>query len=389
LQDRSFALARHQIREWLFDLNEKPPEPWGPGMRRLLLAYAFATWTYRLVLFVGIAFVVYHTFFKALGILLFAIEVWWFIARPIVRELGEWNRRWRGRRLNGRTAVTATLAALLLGALLVPWRTTIYAPAVLTAEVRAQLFSQVAGQVAAIHVRSGAQVRAGDVLVELVSPEIAYRLQQARRKVEGLAAQISALSQISETQSRAQQVRQELEGARAELSAAETEQTRLAIKSPTDGIVVDLADPMGIGEWVKASEPIATVIEPTKWRVNAYVSEEDFGRIKVGAPASFIPADVAGPRQTATVLTIDYAATRILSDSELSSNYGGPIAARSTANDLQVPELPVYRVTLAPEAHARPAQTSLGTAIITGESRSVAIQLWRRVASVLIRESGF
>jgi putative peptide zinc metalloprotease protein len=93
LQERSFALARHTMREFLFGFGDAPPELWSPRMRRILVTYAFTTWLYRFTLFLGIAFVVYHMFFKALGIVLFAIEIWWFILQPILRELREWMKR--------------------------------------------------------------------------------------------------------------------------------------------------------------------------------------------------------------------------------------------------------------------------------------------------------
>ncbi len=92
-------------------------------MQRLLVAYAIATWIYRFVLFLGIAALVYHMFFKVLGVLLFAVEMWWFIARPIVRELLEWCEAAPRQALNVRTVITFTVAGAILVALLFPWRT--------------------------------------------------------------------------------------------------------------------------------------------------------------------------------------------------------------------------------------------------------------------------
>ena len=50
-----------------------------------MIAFAWATWVYRLVLFLGIAVLVYVFFFKVLGLLLFAVEIAWFIR--IVKRL--------------------------------------------------------------------------------------------------------------------------------------------------------------------------------------------------------------------------------------------------------------------------------------------------------------
>ena len=58
-----------------------------------VVAFAFATWAYRFVLFLGIALVVYHAFFKALGVFLFFVEISVFIVRPVLAELRVWHAR--------------------------------------------------------------------------------------------------------------------------------------------------------------------------------------------------------------------------------------------------------------------------------------------------------
>ncbi|UGA40408.1 hypothetical protein JOS77_14430 [Chromobacterium haemolyticum] len=70
LHNRAFALARWQLRKTLLGLDDPVPEHFPAARRRGLILFAWATWLYRLVLFLSIAFLVYHLFFKALGMLL-------------------------------------------------------------------------------------------------------------------------------------------------------------------------------------------------------------------------------------------------------------------------------------------------------------------------------
>ena len=74
LHQRSFALAKWRMRELLFGFGEKKPESFEPWKERALIIYAWATWLYRFFLFCGIALLVYHAFFKLLGIFLFALR---------------------------------------------------------------------------------------------------------------------------------------------------------------------------------------------------------------------------------------------------------------------------------------------------------------------------
>lgn len=94
LHERSFALARWRLREWLFALGEPRPEHFPPARHTALIVFAWVTWLYRLVVFLGIAVLVYHFTVKAVGILLFAVEICWFILMPIRNEFREWKARW-------------------------------------------------------------------------------------------------------------------------------------------------------------------------------------------------------------------------------------------------------------------------------------------------------
>src|SRR5204863_9242324 len=73
LQPRAFALARWQIRKWLFGWSISPPEKFSRSFHRLLVIYSILTWLYRFTIYVSIAVLVYHFFVKMLGIILFII----------------------------------------------------------------------------------------------------------------------------------------------------------------------------------------------------------------------------------------------------------------------------------------------------------------------------
>ncbi|MBC7634817.1 MAG: hypothetical protein H7251_04365, partial [Acetobacteraceae bacterium] len=179
LQDRAFALARWRLRETLFDFGAPPPEMLPAATARLMLVYAYCTWVYRFFLFLGIAVLVYHLAFKLLGFFLMAVEIWWFIARPIMREMRAWITNLRPRPINARTAITITLAALVMLILALPWRTEISAPAVLRDNRQAAIFTATAGELQRAS-PDGRKVAAGDVLFQLGSEPLMWRRRQAQ-----------------------------------------------------------------------------------------------------------------------------------------------------------------------------------------------------------------
>jgi putative peptide zinc metalloprotease protein len=110
LHERAGAIAKTWIRRTFLGWQDPWPEHFAPNKHKALLCFAIGTWIYRLGLFLGIAVAVYLMFFKVLGIFLFAVEIVWFVMRPVYTEL----RTWRARRRDihrGR----ASLWLLLLG----------------------------------------------------------------------------------------------------------------------------------------------------------------------------------------------------------------------------------------------------------------------------------
>ena len=84
-------------RERLFALGEPAPEH-SSAARRGLILFAWATWIYRLVLFLGIAALVLSLLHQGPWASSFPVEIVWFIARPLWSEIGAWRQKRRGYR---------------------------------------------------------------------------------------------------------------------------------------------------------------------------------------------------------------------------------------------------------------------------------------------------
>lgn len=170
LQDRAFAFGQWRLRGLLFGCFASPPEATSVALRRTLVAYAWAIWLYRLVLFTGIAVMVYQYFFKALGIILFLVEIVWFIAMPIAREIISW---WTNRALyatSSRAWGTAIVLGILLSLAFIPLHTSVSAPAILQAASYATIYTPMPGRVSQVLVRDGQMVMAGEQVVVLENP---------------------------------------------------------------------------------------------------------------------------------------------------------------------------------------------------------------------------
>ena len=385
LHPRSFALARWHLREVLFGLDEDPPESLPPATRAWMIVFAWAVWIYRLALFLGIAVLVYHFFIKVVGILLFAVEIGWFVIKPIAAELAQWRQRMPAIR-TGRRWRYGALALMALALLLaVPWNGRVSAPALLKARDHAQVYAPTPGLLAEILVSAGQKVEAGSVLVRLESPDQVLRLGQAERRIGVLRYELSLIGFDESFRARSQAIAEELEGAMMERAAIAADLGRLNLTAPFAGTVTDLSTQVQAGQWVNPHEPLLTLLDGTT--VDAYVAEADLPRIKVGDSARFVP-EGSGSALPATIAAIDRVAIKTLTEPSMAAPYGGGIPARFDRQSL-VPDGAFYRVRLSPAEPGLAAAVPLrGSALIDGEPRSLLGHALRGMASVLIREWG-
>ncbi|MEI7073257.1 HlyD family efflux transporter periplasmic adaptor subunit [Pectobacterium versatile] len=391
LQNRGFAIGRWQMREWLFGLGDAPPEHFPRWLQRTLVGYAFAVWIYRFFLFTGIAILVYHMTFKLLGMLLFAIEIGYFVVMPVVNEVREWSKRRKDYRMNRNMTTTLTVSAVVLLLLMIPWQRGVYAPALLRAEQQSSLYMPVPAMIQRIDVQVGQPVHAGQTLFTLSSDALAHERQQLERQIATLNWQSTFQVFNKEAAGDHQRVKQEHEAALKKLQVLQRQSEQLTVRAPIDGVVADMATPLETGEWLGQGEWLAVVTKPTGGLVEAFVSEKDWQRLRTGAKGTFYLQDVSRSSLPLTVVEIASTATRDLNAApELASIYGGDIATLSDAQRKLHPEQAVYRVLLSlPDDYRAQPQVLRGTVVMDGEAQSLLIRGWKVVSAVLIRELSF
>ncbi|MCA6939714.1 HlyD family efflux transporter periplasmic adaptor subunit [Pectobacterium polaris] len=391
LQNRGFAIGRWQMREWLFGLGDVPPEHFPRWLQRTLVGYAFAVWIYRFFLFTGIAILVYHMTFKLLGMLLFAIEIGYFVVMPVVNEVREWSKRRKDYRMNRNMTTTLAVSAVVLLLLMIPWQRGVYAPALLRAEQQSSLYMPVPAMIQRIDVKVGQPVQAGQTLFTLSSDALAHERQQLERQIATLNWQSTFQVFNKEAAGDHQRVKQEHEAALQKLQVLQRQSEQLTVRAPIDGVVADMTTPLEAGEWLGQGEWLAVVTKPTGGLVEAFVSEKDWQRLRTGAKGTFYLQDVSRSSLPLTIVEIASTATRDLNAApELASIYGGDIATLSDAQRKLHPEQAVYRVLLSlPDDYRAQPQVLRGTVVMDGEAQSLLIRGWKVVSAVLIRELSF
>lgn len=388
LQGRGFALCRWHLRETLFGYGEPAPEPWSPSMQRKLLIWGYGSWLWRAALFLGIALAVYHMFFKLLGIFLMLVELAWFIALPIWREMQEWSKR-REQAHPGKVFLLGTGLLVLLAVLLVPWRSAVEVPAMLEASRSTALYAPLAAQLKTVHVTDGQAVAKGALLLELESPDLSSRQTVVRSEINTLQLQLRRQAGRSETIGDLGVLEQQLAESVAEYRGLAAQRERLQIRAPDAGVVRDLLNGLQPGRWLSPQSVLARVVEPGL-RLRGYLREEELWRVEPGAQGRFIADDPSRSAPRVSLEEIDTTAAAHLQLEALTSDHHGPIAVRRNAQQESEPLQAQYGVNLhLLDELTAPAQPLRGLVVLDGRGESVLGFVWRRVAALGVRESGF
>jgi len=391
LHARSFALARWQLREALFGLDEPPPEYFKPAARRALIAFAWATWVYRLVLFLGIAVLVYHAFFKLLGIVLFMVEIIWFVLRPLQTEFKAWQERWPQIRSQARTRRSAAVALLVLGLCVVPWPARVTASAVLRPVDVWPVFAPAGARLDALAVAPGEPVPEGATLLVLHVPDLGLRRDELSLRVERQRWLAAAAGLDAESSKHLLVAEQGLATLQSEAAGLAAEFDLTAPRAPFAGRLVDVDPDLRVGQWLAHKEKIATLVRTdTRWVVETWLEDEAVRRIAGGDGASFVTDGLSGPRLFLKVVSIDQDASRTLPRPELAAQQGGHVLTREKNGQL-VPERAMYRVSLEPETlpPALGGQVWRGQLTVYASWEPPAWRYLRQAAAVLVREVGF
>lgn len=392
LQPRAFAFGQWQLREALFGLGAAPPEPLPLRRVRWLVAYAWATWIYRLIVFTGIALIVYHMTFKVLGIALFLIEIWYFIALPIWREVAAWRRLGRSVLVRPRTILTGMLSIGVATVLLVPWSGRIVIPAVVEDGAVQTVFAKRPARVATVGVKRGDRVRKGQLIVRLVSPELDQDAQIATQRIKLITWRLQRNAGDAVDRSETLVLQDQLKGYRARLAGLQEEQSELLIRAEHDGVVAEFDPDLHAGRWLQRTDQIALVRGNRQAKLSGYISETDVERLDTRQTGRFVPDAALGAVREVKIASVAPTGTAALSIVDLASHYGGGIAARvqkeSNGGHRHVPVTGQFLIRGEVVAHDGGRRRERGVLHATGRAESIAARAMRQVLMVLIREAG-
>lgn len=389
LQSRAFAFGRWKLREWLFAWGDGPPEHMPPQRQSVLIVYAWAVWVYRAIVFLGIAILVYYFFFKVLGVILFVVEIGWFLAWPVYEEMQVWWTRraavvqsWRGRGVG-----VALMGCLLMSVM--PLDTTVEIPAILEAPERTTLFPSAPATVVDVLIQEGDRVEEGQTLLILQSPQVDQQIEMIGLRIAALEFRVQREAAYQNDRDDHLVIRETLLGERKALTGLLMLRDQLTLRAPFSGMVTDLASSLHPGLWVNSDMAMAHLIGEHPSVMLALATEKEKTRLSVGNNGWFYPDDPTRPARQGKLRDLRHMDEAEMALPYLASTFSGGVPVRQNERGKLIPEHSVYRVELdVMDKDASWNQVVRGVVHVKGTGQSFMGHLWARTASILIRESG-
>jgi putative peptide zinc metalloprotease protein len=384
LHERAGALAQTWSRRFLLGWKDPWPEEFPRRKAFALILFAIVTWVYRLTVFVAIAWLVYYFFFKVLGILLFLVEILWFIVLPIWREWTVWLTRRNDIKPKRIVLASALLGgALLLG--LLPWQTSVTGGAWIHALRQTVIYTPIPGKL--VSSSPAGPVAQGASLFRLTSPDITLDAARSQVLADARGIELRGLSGQDDGEAQRAELQFQQQKFNAEVKLYQDELSRLDLSAPFAGKLLDIDDGLSPGAWVHPRQALGVLVDTRSWAADVLVEEAQIARVSLGDRVQLMSLRTGLQTFEGKVAAIDTAKLAALPHALLDAQNGGPIATLPGDKHLPTQALYKVRVTLAQQPDL--ASVTLAHAIIHTQAKAWLPTVFERALAVLVRESGF
>jgi putative peptide zinc metalloprotease protein len=318
-----------------------------------------------------------------LGIILFWIEVWYFMLRPVVQEFKEWYGMREEMNLGREQRITWGVIAGLVWILFLPHTSSLTLYGVIDANRTTPLFSKYDGEVKYVHPEGA--VKQGELILEVESVDNRLEQERAQRKQTLYERQASNAFLSDETLQDSAVFDQSATAEAMRISAAKSIDEDMNIYAPSDGYL-RYERKVSVGQFVGMAQEIGRVVDPTQNSITGFVEDVDMSLIHLGTKGEVLDT-LTLKRFDVVVQGMEMSPVQMLDEPLLNSMYGGAI----TVGKENVPQRSLYKIRMdatmgeeEPLWFQRPAQIKLVV-----HYDSLIQRLLNATVSVFISQSAF
>ncbi|MBI9112369.1 site-2 protease family protein [Maridesulfovibrio ferrireducens] len=387
LRSRSFNYFRYLFRKCCLGMTVSAPENPHRTRKIVYVVYSIYSWCYRFLLYMGIAVLVYYKFTKILGIFLFLVEVWWFIALPIVKEISSVIKLRNQICLNRRLLITLLMFCGVVAWIVWPRPHVYYFPAVVEARNSQLIYSPFSGIIAEIKVDRGADVDIGDELIKITSVSLQAEISELSLQ-EKIALAEQKLIFLQQKISLSPQKEEEILQIRNQLQGVKKKRELYDVSAQISGTVTEWDRNLRLGQHVRQDQIFGRIVDQNDIYIAVYVPEDKVAPLSDEGCVLFYPETGEGG-VSGKILKISRSKVDSTRHIALTSLGSGDIPATQDNHGGFVLLESRYLVEVEPDTIVPFAVGKSGKLRIYTRPRSYLLDLWNKIYRTLIKESNF
>jgi putative peptide zinc metalloprotease protein len=320
LLQRATAYTRRLWRKKLFGLETANQFPETHPL--FMFCFAICSFVYRIFLFTSIILIVYFKFTKAVGILLFILEAYFMIIRPIMMEAKMVTaQKKQFKTLNLIISGSGIIILILLLLLPLPWQVSM--PCEVIPLKSEMLYIEQPGFIVELSVKDGEMVKHGQLIIKLNSPFLQSQLQRLTLQQQRLQLELKQLRSSQTTLADAAVKQTELNNANTSIKDIKNRIEQLAIRAPLSGKLSLPEQKLQPGRWLNKGETGGEVFSPKLAVVTGFVDAKDSQALQQGDKVTILIngslKNFSGTVQAINPVTAEFR------ESPLVNIFGGPI----------------------------------------------------------------
>jgi putative peptide zinc metalloprotease protein len=392
LYSKSFNQLRYIFWNRILGVSSVEPSAGEFKDRVLFTTYGVGSFMYRIFLYVGIIGGVYYRFDKTIGIVLAALALALFVARPILGGLNSLFKQRKQMRPRLRGLLTAiAVTALLMVPLTYPLPNNSVYPCYLDSASRQKMTVPLHTWISEVKVRQGEEVKKGQVLYSLDSRELDLKLSKemgakviAEKELEMMLLDDNRRAEAPSKILELLQIKAEERKIKEELIEAKN-----GFVAPFDGIVTTMDPRMQNGFQPGAGEIVGELESNTNCEIHGLIPEEDLHKIRLGENARVQFSGGPMNLYDCVIHEIKPFSEENLRESPFSSRFGGDLATEVTGRDQKDSPLEAYYdcVMYFSNKHANIPLGMTGRLIISSRPVSITGMALKKLRRTFNRES--
>ena len=407
LRQKASTVLNRTLSNWCLGIKGAE-DPFLPTKRKwLFILYSLAAVAYRWLIMFAIFWVLYQMLepygYKIIGQLIAMTALWGLVGMPLVKLYKYFAVPGRMQSVKSSRLVLTSVAAtaMLIGILMIPLPHYVRCNFYVQPEVAENVFVEVPGTLAEIHVRPNQTVRAGEPIATLVSQDLDYLLDTMERETWDAKISYETAEKLADQDS-TQIAAAKAAYASYVASASKYNQRlkdldRLVISSKTGGVLIspavvkkpdsnsgELASWHGVplatknqGAFMEQRTLLGQVVpDDSKMEAVLAIEQEDIEFVQVDQNVQLWVDQLANVTLTAKTNQISPVKMESVPKS-LSNRFGGRIFTTQGANGEDVPENTTYQVSVPIIESQTLLNGATGRAKVHVGYQTVGEKLWR------------